>query len=350
MRRVTQGSGELIEPQKVSGPHQPHTSWFLNRWFSEFERKLAFPQTSDLNTWKQWRKKLSLALQKTLCLDQFGEVPIPRPKVLEQVYCDGYRRDKLAYETLPDNWVIAYLLIPDGGDLRPAVICPHGHVPGQKENVVGKTPPLGVAYAHEFAKRGLFVLAPENAGMGERDVNNWQKTKNSSGCTLAWARLNHMGLDLTGLRVFDLMAGLNLLRTWPGVKSSQIGCAGLSGGCWLTQVFSALDQRIKAVILSGFFTTFVQTVWHGHCVCHHPFGIGKICDLPDLSALIAPRPQFVESGMEDTPYPHEPAFSMVKQAYEFLNAISALKLHRYEGGHMFCGEKSIPWMVDVLNQ
>ena len=230
------------------------------------------------------------------------------------------------------------------------MICPHGHVPGHKENVVGNTRPVGVAYAHEFARRGLVVLAPDNVGMGERDLDDDEKVHRASGCSLVWARLNQMGLDLTGLRVFDLMAGVNLLRGWPGVNPSRIGCAGLSGGCWLSQVLTALDRRIKAVILSGFFTTFVQTVWHGHCVCHHPFGIGRICDLPDLSALIAPRPQFVESGIEDTPYPHEPAFSMVRQSYELLGAGEALKLHRYEGGHMFCGERSIPWMVEVLNR
>ena len=83
-----------------------------------------------------------------------------------------------------------------------------------------------------------------------------------------------MGLDLTGLRVFDLMAALNLLAARPDVDSRRIGCAGLSGGCWLSQVLTALDGRVRAVVLSGFFTTFVQTVWHSHCICHHPFGIG----------------------------------------------------------------------------
>ena len=41
----------------------------------------------------------------------------------------------------------------------------------------------------------------------------------------------------------------------------------------------------------------------------------ELCDLPDLSTLIAPRPQFVESGISDTPYPHEPAYSMTLKAY-----------------------------------
>ncbi|MCH2573891.1 acetylxylan esterase, partial [Candidatus Poribacteria bacterium] len=112
---------------------------------------------------------------------------------------------------------------------------------------------------------------------GERHINY----HGNSGCMVGWARLNHMGQDLTGLRIFDLMAGINLLNQLPEVDSARIGCVGLSGGCWLTQVLAAIDPRIQAVILSGFFTTFVQTIWHGHCVCHHPHGIGLVCDLPD---------------------------------------------------------------------
>jgi dienelactone hydrolase len=210
--------------------------------------------------------------------------------------------------------------------------------------VVGLTPPLGVAYAHEFARRGMVALAPDNAGMGERDAGS-----PVGGCFLVWARLNGMGLDLTGFRIFELMAGVNLLARHPGVEASRIGCAGLSGGCWLSQVLAALDRRITAVILSGFFTTFTQTTWHGHCICHHPFGIGLLCDLPDIAALIAPRPLFVESGIDDTSYPHEPAYTLTQRAYALQGVEDRLRLYRYPGGHMFNGEESIPWMIEQLH-
>ena len=316
--------------------------------FFEFERRLAYPETRDKTEWRQWRQKLRRALRRTLCLDVLGQPPTPVPKVIETTEGEGYLRQKLAYETIPGNWVTAYLLIPDAPGPKPAAICPHGHVPGGKDNVVGVSKPVGVAYAHELALRGIVTLAPDNAFMGERDRGDERNGNRVSGCATGWGRLNQMGLDLTGLRIFDLMSGLNLLSEHPAVDSRRIGCAGLSGGCWLSQVLTALDRRIKAVILSGFFTTFVQTTWHGHCVCHHPFGIGLICDMPDLSALIAPRPQFVESGLSDKPYPPEPAYSMVKKAYELNDAPGELRIHRYRGGHMFNGKKSIPWLVEQL--
>ena len=73
---------------------------------------------------------------------------------------------------------------------------------------MGLTPPVGAPYARQFARRGLVALAPDNAGMGELDAPEELKVQGVSGCFLTWARLNHMGLDLTGLRVFDLMAGV----------------------------------------------------------------------------------------------------------------------------------------------
>ena len=136
------------------------------------------------------------------------------------------------------------------------------------------------------------------------------------------------------------MAGIKLLCDRPEVDARRLGCAGLSGGCWLSQVVTVLDHRIRAVILRGFFTTFAQTIWHGHCICHHPHGIGAICDMPDISALIAPRPQFIESGIDDTNYPHQPAFSLTQIAYELLSATDRLGLDRYDGGHLFRGAKN----------
>ena len=360
MRRVTHTGQPLIEPRHPLGPHElPSTLRYLNDRYFDFERALPYPRTDDPVAWRSWRGRLRRALRRTLALPQLGPVPLPQPLVLETIECDGYRRHKLAYETLPGNWARAYLLVPDDDDEpaapRAAVLCPHGHVNGNSRAVAdpeqAAVANVGVPYAHEFAVRGLVALAPEHAGMGERGGGpEHDPTKSPGACQALWVRLNHMGLDLTGLRVFDLMAALNLLAARPDVDSRRIGCAGLSGGCWLSQVLTAMDRRVRAVVLSGFFTTFVQTVWHSHCICHHPFGIGRLCDMPDISALIAPRPQFVESGDADAGYPYQPAFDMVREAYTLLGAREHLGLHRYTGGHMFHGGESIPWMVQQLSR
>lgn len=94
----------------------------------------------------------------------------------------------------------------------------------------------------------------------------------------------------------------------------------------------------------------MQTVWNGHCICHLTHGLGKICDMPDIAALIAPRPLFIESGRHDQYYPVEPAYSLTRKAYTLLRVEQNLELDVYEGGHMFYGKNSIPWIIKQLNR
>lgn len=353
MRRVTSGSFPLVEPRKQAGPGNFITADYLNSRFYDFKRRLAYPDTSNPLEWEQWRAELKRELTKLVTLDRLGQPPTPVYEVLTKEETDDYTRFKIAYQSFPDCWVPAYLLVPGGGpQRRPAVICPHGHIPSAKESVIKPGHEFGVAYGHEFAKNGLVVLAPDNAGMyGERDFPRPDKFKSGDDCEPVWFRLNHMGIDITGFRVFELMTGLKLLQARGDVDSKRLGCAGLSGGCWLSLILSALDDRISAAVLSGFFTTFPQTIWNGsHCICQHPFGIGLVCDIPDIAALVAPRPIFVESGVHDDQFPVEPAYSLARRAYELVGSPENIAIDRFDGGHKFNGEKSVPWMVKRLSQ
>ena len=348
---MTDKSYPLMETPGPVGPEKPATARFMTNRYADFQRELSFPHSSDPETWNTWRQKLRNRLKEILRLEAWGNAPTPETQILEQKSFGEYIRQKIAYETYPGNWAVAYLLIPNQPEsAAPAVLCPHGHFQGGKLAVVEPEEAAGVAYGHEFAKRGFAVLAPDNAGMGERDTPVSETFGGKTGCELLFRRLNYMGLDLTGLRVFELMAGLNILSSMEQVDNARMGCAGLSGGCWLAMVLTALDERIKAVILSGYFTTFMQTSWHGHCLCHHPYGVGEVCEMPDIAALIAPRPLFVESGKRDHSYPVEPAFSLTQKAYRLLGAEENLGLDLYEGGHIFRGADSINWMVERLRK
>lgn len=349
------GENELmVDRVRPLQKEHPVTAHYFTNIYADMQRELSFPETTDPAAWEQWRSALRERLIRLMSIDCWGALDrIPIYEVLEETDHTHYVRKKIAFETLPGNYMLAYLLIPKG--LRkpvPAVLCPHGHFPQASLSTVEPSPSLagGVAYAHELTERGFVTLAPENAGNGERDVPaNEVYGQMSGGCDLLYRRLNHLGRDLTGFRIYELILCLNLLCALPEVDSKRIGGAGLSGGCWLTQVLAALDERVKAVILSGYFTTFAQTAWNGHCVCHHPKGIGLLCDMTDLSALIAPRYQYVESGSEDSFYPPEPAYRIVKRAYSLLSCSEHIDIDQFQGGHMFRGAKSIPWITNVLN-
>jgi hypothetical protein len=360
MKRVFQSGAAMLDPPRKATPEKPVTAFYLQDAYKDFQPTYAYPQNAGALALDKWREGLVRELRKVFTLDKLKDMqvneslvpPVPKYKVLESWEEADYTRQLIAYEVLEGNWVQAYLLLPRKLP-APAALCLHGHFPGAKDSVVFPKLAAGMAYGHELACRGFVVLAPDGAGMcavehwgaNTRDVPaEYAVIPREGGCALLFRRLNHIGIDITGFRVFELMASIDMLLSMDFVKGNGIGCVGLSGGCWLTQVLTALDSRVKASILSGYFTTFTQTAWLGHCICHHPFGIGCLCDMPDISALAAPRPQFVEGGNEDTDYPMEPAFSLCKAAYDDLQAGDNLQLHIFEGGHRFDGERSIPWL------
>jgi len=298
--------------------------------------------SSTKDDWQEWRAGLLPELCKLL-----GPFPATHcdlnTTVVESVQSDAYMQHRITYETRPGVTVPAYLLIPDKplASPCPAVICAHGHVPGGKESVVNGGHCYGVPYGAELAHMGLITLCPDNAGMGERAHELGE-------CDLLWRRLNYLGQDLTGYRVYDLMRAVDMLQARSEVDAASIGMAGLSGGCWLAQVTTALDERIRATVLSGYFTTFVQTSWVGHCICHHPKGMGLLCEMPDIAGLIAPRPVFVEWGGEDIERPVHPAYEITQAIYAAADAREDLFLHEFDDNHILHGAQSLPWLRDVL--
>lgn len=322
--------------------HEFSSAEILDKDFKAHRPRLSF-QGKTREEWTHWRRQLIKELQNV-----FGPMPpMGEPVNARVLSCqdfDEYTQYKVVYETRPGVPVPAYLLIPKGSSGKnPAVLCVHGHVPGGKEAVVVGGHPFGIPYGAHLAKMGLVTLCPDNAGMGER-------SHPQGSCDLLWRRLNYLGMDLTGYRVYDLIRSVDYLQSRPEVDEHCIGMAGLSGGCWLSLVATALDCRIQAAVLSGYFTTFAQTSWVGHCICHHPKGIGLICEMPDIAGLIAPRPIFIEWGKEDVERPVHPAFERTQRIYEVAGAPDHIVLHEFDGPHLFCGDRSLPWLLGVLRE
>ena len=117
MRRVTRTKKSLVEKRSRSDRDQFQSAAFLNEHYFEFQRELACPESRDLEDWKRWRRKLRGALRKTLCLDELGKAPTPRPVVEEEIETADYIRQKVVYETFAAvGSVHTCLFLP--GDLR----------------------------------------------------------------------------------------------------------------------------------------------------------------------------------------------------------------------------------------
>jgi dienelactone hydrolase len=267
-----------------------------------------------------------------------------RPRVVEVQEEECYRREKVVYDTAPGVTAVAYLLIPRGVALpRPAVLCPPGHGSGMEAVAQkGTTQDYGV----RFAEAGFVTLAPEHIGFGERA--QLDRDDPARGYRLTNLKLQLLGRTIIGLRLWDLQRALDLLQSRPEVIPDRIGCVGLSLGGEMTLYLAALDDRVRAAVISGFLNTFRHTFFAvEHCNCGYVPGILKWAEMGDIGALIAPTPLLVEAGKRDRGFPLAGAlegYGIVRRAYQLLGLPERCEMEVFDGGHAFSGRKAIPWM------
>lgn len=308
-------------------------------------------EAKDRGEWALWRARLRARLSELLILPK--ERVDLEPEVLETKDCEGYVREKVLYKTEGNFGVPAYLLKPRGGE-RAAVLALHGHGRG-KVDVAGVykdeldyqrfIAPLNYDYGVQLAKRGYVVLVPEGRAFGEL-------ASDGMNCTWAFTASLLLGRTVVGMRVWDAMRSIDYLEALPEVDPERIGCVGLSwGGTW-TAYTSALDERVKAAVISGYFSTFRDMlIERACCPCQYVPGIRLYADFPDVVALIAPRPLFIEYGFRDPLYTRsvvQKAYERLRKVYGLLGAEEGLEIDVFEGGHMFSGRRALDWLDERL--
>jgi len=335
---------------------------YLQEMTAHLQPELAFP-IGRPEEWPRWRQALRAKVAELL-----GDVSTPRAEpgadVLERRDDDGYVREKIAVCSKEGVKVPAYLLTPtnehgDGGRRR-AVLCLHGHGHG-KDDVVGD-PGEGTeeerarraawiaehnyAYARRFARMGFVVLAPEARGFGERAAGS------EHGCYIPGVISLVLGLPIPGQRLRDDMSALDYLCSLPNVDAARVGCAGLSEGGRRTLYLAAMDDRVKAAVISGYYNTLRGAIreWEklsGWDICNYVPGLLRYADYTDLAALIAPRPLLIESGTEDPLYDQQAvqeALDITARAYAALGAPEHFDVDVFAGDHMWSGRKSFAWI------
>ncbi len=122
-------------------------------------------------------------------------------------------------------------------------------------------------------------------------------------------QLNWAGTTWAGLNYADDSRCVDYLLSRPEVDPERIGCTGLSGGGWRTNMLAALDERVKASVSVGWMTTSdYQQIYNVSgaigTFCLLP-GVWDRIDVPDLIAMTAPNAAMVVSGQRDPLFPPE---------------------------------------------
>ena len=331
--------------------------------------KLAL-NTNSITEYESWKAQLRSKIAELLGLGVMVPAP-PNPQVLESVQMDGYTRLKMTIETEPDVTMPFYALVPDGikaGERRPAVLAPHGHGSFGKDAVAnnpvfpeleGNIAALNYGYGEAAAKAGFITFCPDARGFGERrEKYNQADTpdqKLASSCLYLNVMARGLGTNVAGMWTWDLMRLIDYAQSRDDVDGDRVGCIGLSGGGLQTLWLTALDERVKCAVISGYFYGFSESLLEMHnCDCNYIPHMWEYCDVGDVGALIAPRPLLIETGDID-PLNGEsnlgnvvPYVEQAKSAYNLLGVPDHIYHDIFEGPHKWNGIHAIPWIVRHL--
>ena len=310
----------------------------------------------------EWQPRFAARLRE--CLGPFPEPCDLDPEVIEVVDEGDYWREKVVFNSEPDMAVVAYVLVPKDlapGERRPAVLACHGHGNGKDDvcNIdhgergrVDKIGDLNYAYAREFALRGYVVIAPDWRGFGERSMGGEMGPRDP--CNVLNLKASLLGLNMLTLNIWDAMSAISYLESRPEVDAQRIGCAGLSYGGTMTLFTTALDERIRCAVVSGYLNTFESYAlgMGNFCGNQTPVGLLKYGEMWDIGCLISPRPLLVESGIGDPGFPIDAsrkAAGVVRRSYELAGAPERFDVDEFDGGHHWSGNKSYGWMARWLD-
>ena len=275
------------------------------------------PQTTQAQTRQ--------AVLKSLGLDPLPSRTDLKLKITGVVKRDGYRIEKLRFESFPGLLVTAHLYIPDGDGPFPVILNPHGHWPYKKI-----APPVQ-ARGISLALEGFAALMVDSPGFSW-DENEFNE-RIGIGSHDDW--FLSQGICIQGVYVWDLMRGLDYLETRKDMDTSRVGITGTSGGGTATMYAFAADERISCAV-PACYATSLETNPHNGCLCNHVPGISNVGDRAHILATRAPAPIMLIGATNDTEFPpegHQKTYEKLRSIYKGKKSESKVRLELVEGGH-----------------
>jgi dienelactone hydrolase len=288
-------------------------------------------------------------------LDVIGGLPDQRTplnaRIVDTVRMDGYRIEKVIFESVPGLHVTALVYVPDApAGPKPAVLVGCGHSPLGKafvnyQNIAGR-----------LAKRGYVVICWDPVGQGERS-QFWDAARHRSRYNLICgehAILGNLatlaGTSLTRWMVWDGIRAVDYLLTREDVDPKRLAITGTSGGGFQSLWIGALDPRIAVVAPSAFVTALPARMANrifddpDSDPEQDPFGlVSSGVDHAGLLLLSYPRAIHVSAAVQDF-FPIEGTRKTMREltaVYERLGLGDRIKLKEGYHRHAYSDENQI---------
>src|SRR5262245_23982699 len=283
------GQFQLVNGQYAPTDRQRDYLNFIKEQAAQLRAADKPPATRE--EWEARRADIRKHLQQAF--GAFPDKPCPlEPKVLGVLERDGYRVEKIIFQTMPGVWMTASAYVPDKPGKLPALLAVHGHWRGARLDPVLQKRCIGPA------KLGYFVLAVDAFGAGERAIG---KALGEYHGEMVAATLLPAGLTLSGLQVYENMRAVDYLKTRPEVDGTKIAITGASGGGNQTMYAGAWDDRFSAVVPVCSVGNYQAYLERACFMCEVIPGALRFTEEGGILGLTAPRGLMVINATKDAP-------------------------------------------------
>lgn len=261
------------------------------------------------------------------------------PRVTGILERDGFRVEKIVFESQPGFYVTANLYLPtQGRPPFPGVLFPLGHEPG------GKSYPVWQQMLTTLARKGYAALAWDPLGQGERvqlydpDLSGSKAGASTMEHTIQGIQCLLSGDNLARYTVWDGIRALDYLVSRPEVDARRIACTGNSGGGTHTAYLSALDDRIQVAAPSCYLTSWTRlldTIGPQDAEQCLPPWIADGLDHADFVLAFAPKPYLILSAIRDffSIAGARETYEEAKHIYRLWNAPDRIAMAEADDGH-----------------
>ena len=207
-------------------------------------------EVAEIKTSQEWTDRQKLVKEKLhQIIGPFPEKTPLNAKIISVIKKDGYRIEKIIYESFPGCYVSGILYVPEKVKGKmPAILNVIGHNQESFRNE------LYQVINYNFVKKGIMVFAIDPPGQGEH-VQNFDTKVNFSSVGYSVVEHNYFGnyAFLSGYScakyfIWDGIRAIDYLVSRKDVDPERIGMTGWSGGGTVTNFVAAVDDRVKVAI------------------------------------------------------------------------------------------------------
>ncbi|MBQ3530237.1 MAG: acetylxylan esterase [Oscillospiraceae bacterium] len=315
----------------------------------ELIQKVTPSMSCDVASFQQWQSAAREKLSQLLGLDKFQKTDLDVTIEYEQK-TQGATEIRFTYQSEAGYRVPCHMLLPDGIQKPPVMICLQGHSKGMhislgKPKYEGDENTIkgGRDFCVQAVKEGFAAIALEQRNFGECGGS-----ENGPNCLESSMTALLMGRTTIGERVWDISRLIDVLHSQFGdvVDVNTICCMGNSGGGTATAYAAALEDRIALAMPSCAMSTFKDSIGAmRHCSCNYVPHIAEYFDMDDLMAMAYPKYFVQVSGKEDNIFPifaAEQVFENGKRVYDAFQMGDRCALVKGNGGHRFYPDDAWP--------